>query len=325
MKYALHEIEAGDYEEWNNLVAQSEEGTLFHQTYFYESLPDHIKIYLIKKNKQPIIGFITSYTIRKGEAINTRPPFVPYIGLVDFNKNSTPATYYWDIKKAYSLLVERLKTNFNKISLRLAPEINDVQYFIWNGFIPGVRYTYRVPILDLKHTWQNFDGNRRRNINKTLKSNPVILHNQSLTENIELFRATQNLPKKWMDYLSSIERNERLKKCSNVILLTDEDGVKLAGVYIVWDQNRSYYILGGFNKEAPGATQSYTSLALWEAMKFTKNVLGLDEFDLEGSMIPGVEEFFRKFGGQKVPYFTLHYHKKSHLMQNVVKIVKRII
>ena len=55
------------------------------------------------------------------------------------------------------------------------------------------------------------------------------------------------------------------------------------------------------------------SLAIWEAIKFTKEVLGLSEFDFCGSMLPGVEHFFRKFGGKLTPFFEISWASKKSL------------
>jgi hypothetical protein len=37
---------------------------------------------------------------------------------------------------------------------------------------------------------------------------------------------------------------------------------------------------------------------MWETIKFTKEELGLNQFDFEGSMMQPVELFFRKVGGE---------------------------
>ena len=83
----------------------------------------------------------------------------------------------------------------------------------------------------------------------------------------------------------------------------------MAAVYIVWDNKRSYYLLGGydFKKSHHGAQ----ALAVWESIKFTKERLGLNEFDFEGSMIPQVERFFRKFGGRLIPCYSVVWTRPS--------------
>jgi hypothetical protein len=44
-------------------------------------------------------------------------------------------------------------------------------------------------------------------------------------------------------------------------------------------------------------------LALWEAVIFASSVVR--RFDLEGSMLPGIEHVFRGFGARQVPYFSI--------------------
>lgn len=82
-----------------------------------------------------------------------------------------------------------------------------------------------------------------------------------------------------------------------------EDGHIVAGVAIVWDHRRSHYLLGGHDHDR--SHRGALSLALWEAMRFSRLELGLREFDLEGSHLPAVDRFFRQFRGSLVPYYLL--------------------
>lgn len=73
-------------------------------------------------------------------------------------------------------------------------------------------------------------------------------------------------------------------------------------VWNVWDDNCSYYFMGGQNPD----TNSYRamSLLLWQTMKDAK-ARGNKIYDLEGSMDEGVERFFRNFGGDREIYMVL--------------------
>lgn len=44
---------------------------------------------------------------------------------------------------------------------------------------------------------------------------------------------------------------------------------------------------------------------------------GVPQFDLEGSMIPEIERFFRGFGAQLTPYFTVN--RASFLLEMMLK------
>ena len=91
-------------------------------------------------------------------------------------------------------------------------------------------------------------------------------------------------------------------------------------MYIVWDERIGYYLLGGYDPKE--SHHGASAIAMWEAIKFTKEELGLNQFDFEGSMIQPVEQFFRKFGGKLTPYYTVSCAKPSaKLLRSVINII----
>ena len=84
----------------------------------------------------------------------------------------------------------------------------------------------------------------------------------------------------------------------------------------VWDETRSYYLMGGQNPEANG--YKAMSLLMWHSMRESKK-RGHIAFDLEGSMDPGVERFFRNFGGGRELYMVLL--KNDSLLWKIKKSV----
>jgi len=102
-----------------------------------------------------------------------------------------------------------------------------------------------------------------------------------------------------------------------IIFITYQGDIPIGGVYIIFDNKRSYYILGGYdtNKSHYGAS----AYALWEAIKYTKNQLLLNEFDFEGSMAQQIEHFFRQFGGILTPYYSI---KKLYSWFELIRQIK---
>ena len=86
----------------------------------------------------------------------------------------------------------------------------------------------------------------------------------------------------------------------------DKQGTIEAIVWQVWDEQCSYYFMGGQNH----AKNSYRamSLLLWHTIKEAK-ARGCATFDLEGSMDEGVERFFRNFGGERALYIIVMKNK----------------
>jgi hypothetical protein len=92
-------------------------------------------------------------------------------------------------------------------------------------------------------------------------------------------------------------------------LARSKEGEPLGAVWIAWDEKRAYYLLGGYDHSAK--SNNAVALAMWRAIQFTATDLKLPEFDFEGSAIPAVERFFRKFGGTLTPYHCIRYQRPS--------------
>jgi lipid II:glycine glycyltransferase (peptidoglycan interpeptide bridge formation enzyme) len=96
----------------------------------------------------------------------------------------------------------------------------------------------------------------------------------------------------------------------------DNSGRLHAAAFIVWEEYSSYYIAGGGDSQL--RSSGAHSLVLWEAIKHASQFT--DTFDFEGSMIPGVERFFREFGAKQTPYFTISKGKPSLVDRVKIKL-----
>lgn len=113
---------------------------------------------------------------------------------------------------------------------------------------------------------------------------------------------------------------------SLAVLACSREGESIGAVWIAWDEKRAYYLIGGYEHSAK--SNKAVSLALWRAIEFTSKKLGLPEFDFEGSAIPAVEQFFRKFGGTLTPHYTVRYSQPlppPSLRQRVTRKLVRIV
>jgi lipid II:glycine glycyltransferase (peptidoglycan interpeptide bridge formation enzyme) len=100
----------------------------------------------------------------------------------------------------------------------------------------------------------------------------------------------------------------------------DEAGRLHAGAFIVWQESSAYYLAGGADPALrdPGAQ----ALVLWEAIQAVSAYTG--RFDFEGSMLPGVERFFRDFGAVQTPYFTISKGKIGLWDKILIRLHNRI-
>lgn len=177
----------------------------------------------------------------------------------------------------------------------------------WMGYKQTTRYTYQLPNLgdeellwgglqqsirtDIKKAESRFDVQVRKdlNVDDFLALNRLVFERQG-----------RHLPYS-EEYVRAIDAACSSRNARQIFIAEDSKGRRHAGVYLIWDCNSAYYLMGGGD---PALRNSgATSLCMWEAIKFASAVT--KQFDFEGSMIESVERYFRAFGAIQTPYFAI--------------------
>lgn len=177
----------------------------------------------------------------------------------------------------------------------------------WQGFRQTTRYTYRLPELEsLDLVWSGFRENIRREIRKAQKRfNLTVRTDLSLDDFLPLH--LQTFERQGIKLPYSVEFLERLDRACvdqnarRIFIAEDDMGRRHAGLYIIWDEESAYYLMGGGDPEL--RSSGATSLCMWDAIQFAASVT--KSFDFEGSMIEPIEKFFRAFGAIQTPYFSI--------------------
>lgn len=198
--------------------------------------------------------------------------------------------------------------------------------FYWHGFAQTTRYTYVLEQLDnLDKVWSGFQENIRSDIRKANKK--VSIHSdlnieQFLDVNLLTFqRQGQKLPYT-REFVRRLDNACIENKARKIFFAEDAQGHIHAAIYIVWDENSAYYLMGGADPELRNS--GATSLLMWEAIQFAATVT--KTFDFEGSMIEPVERFFRAFGARQVPYFQItHMSQRMKLLMTGRDILKTLV
>jgi len=96
-----------------------------------------------------------------------------------------------------------------------------------------------------------------------------------------------------------------------------------AALYLVYDKNCAYYLLGGADPEFRSSGAMY--LNVFEAIKYSADFT--DRFDFEGSVVPQIESMFRSFGATQKQYFRIIKNKSIllNLKQDIRKYGKIIL
>lgn len=188
-----------------------------------------------------------------------------------------------------------------------SPKIIDWMPFYWAGYSQTTKYSYFIRNnLSDKQLWSGLKSNVRGDIKKAKDRYKLEviddvdfevflkLHNMVFT------RQSKSVPYS-VDLLLRLEMACIENSARKIFGAIDGNGVVHAVVYVVWDANTTYYLMGGSDPHLRGS--GAVSLCLFEAIRFSLRE-GRD-FDFEGSMIEPIEKHFRAFGSVQRPYYRV--------------------
>lgn len=175
----------------------------------------------------------------------------------------------------------------------------------WLGFEQVTKYTYVIEDLsNLDNVFQETNANIRTDIRKAEKI-LTIRDDLSIEEFYRVVSLTYQ--RQDMNVTYSLELLKRVVEAAlardsgKMIFAVDETGRTHAVLFMVWDQTSAYYMIGGADPELRNSGAG--SLNVWKAIQFASTVT--QSFDFEGSMVEGIERFFRGFGARQKPYFRI--------------------
>lgn len=290
---------------YRRLCAEQPSIPLFSQAWWLDAIVgDNWDVILIENDGvvQASLPFVTHQ--RLGMTIITQPPLTQNLG--PWLRPST-AKYAKRLGQEKDV-IQRLFAQLPKHDLyRQNWHYSRTNWLplYWQGYEQTTRYTYRFDnISDLNQIWSGFQENIRTDIRKAEKQLKVRtdLHLQTFIElNNKVFQR-QNLALPYtQELLQKIDAATARQNARQSFIAEDNHGRHHAGVYIVWDKETAYYLMGGGDPDLRNS--GATSLCMWHAIQFTANQG--KNFDFEGSMIEPVERFFRAFGAQQTPYFAI--------------------
>lgn len=239
---------------------------------------------------------------RYGFRYITMPPFVKFMGPFFANPVPTLNTQHDLLEKLIAQLpkVQAFTQNFYYPITNWLP-------FYWNGFQQTTRYSYRIEIENLEQAYQAIDAKRRKYIEKTsaqgikvMPSDDVRLFYQINAKSFE--RQGLRIPYSWEQFRQH-DQALSAHQARQILFAKDEQGRIHAGAYLIWDAHSAYYHFSGDDPDLRSSRAGF--LLIWEAIRYTKEVLALKTFDFEGSIIQNVEYIRRQFGGVQTPYFTV--------------------
>ncbi len=277
---------------------------------------------IYKDEHQLIGGFYYLNTKKYGFTFIKLPPYTPHCGLF-FNSDGKNNSSVNNFSK--EIMTEICNYFLNQKSaltvLAFPSNIIDFQPFIWNKYKVIPNYTYRINLeSSIENIKSNFDSKNRNAINKAIKEEVIVSEN-ALSKD-ELFQFFMNSLNTTDANIYEIELKNVFMKfaddTNSFSVVAKKENNLLGVVFCVFDKNTCYYLLGGVEKKS--GVQGINNFLVQKSIEKAKD-LGCKTFDFEGSMLKGVEKFFRSFGPELVPYFTINKAKLP--LEILLKFKKR--
>lgn len=228
-------------------------------------------------------------------------------------------TCYNKRKKIINLLLDNLPTN-KDIDIKLDSNVDYFLPFYWRHFeiLPRISYRYddlsNLNILYSKTSTIVKDNIKRAKNKVTIKSIDDIEILLMLLDQTFYRQNAKNPYRK--DLIRKIYHKCKEHDACYLLYAIDKNGIARSGNLVVYDKNVCYNLLSG--TDPTYRSSGAQTLLVWESIKLASKVS--KSFDFEGSMVEGIENFLRQFGGTPVVYYQIKRQKQSIFKKWFLKI-----
>lgn len=313
-------LDTGDREAWDGLAARH--GCIFDTLHWSDLFgPSLCRLGIYDAGGSLWGGFCVWEQRKFGLRVLRNPPYTPQVGPFYEPRASNPAARSDEQRAVVEAMADYLSSNGAAVvSLGLSLGITDCLPFYWRGWKVVPHYTYRIDLAQDEDTILAAMSMQQRNHIKKARKDGVGVEEVPDTGDLRSL------------VLKTFARQDKAFSHSNMddilvgyppgrnsyCYITRHQELPIAGVYVVHDSRTAYNLMTGYDDAR--AHHGAGVLAMWHAILKAKE-LGLEVFDFEGSVIPPIERYFRGFGGQLTPRFTVN---KAWLpVEIALKFIKR--
>jgi CelD/BcsL family acetyltransferase involved in cellulose biosynthesis len=231
----------------------------------------------------------------------TQPPLTQTLGPWLSPRSSDPADALTEELDLQAALAAALPAA-SMFAQQFSPAVLTALPFQRAGYRLDLQYTYRLHELDDQDAlWDGLRGRIRTHIRRARKQVEI---RDDL--GLDRFHAVwaKTFERQGLAVPQPLSTLERLDGACGahdaraMLFAVDESDRVHAVSYVVWDANVAHYLLGGGDPELRGSGAGH--LVIWESILQAREHAPV--FDFEGSMLQGVERFFRDFGARQTPY-----------------------
>ncbi|MBX4261737.1 GNAT family N-acetyltransferase [Clostridium estertheticum] len=318
--YNFRNLEKNEYELWNEFVDKSPQGSIFAKTFWLDAVGSYYKILgCFDKGNRLVAGMPITET-NKGHV--SMPKLTQTLGIL-FNDFSQ-MKYVKKISKEKDITMEFVN-NIPKLKYfdcKFHYNFTNWMPFMWKGYKEQTTYTYVIEgIQDIQKVRGAFSDSTKSVITKSMGLNLKVIDSLTLTDMYSMLEKTferQNMKVPFdFNWFSDFDEVINKNKSRKMFFTVDSQNNLHAALYLVYDRNSAYYLLGGADPEFRSSGAMY--LNIFEAIKYSAKFT--DKFDFEGSVVPQIESMFRSFGALQKQYFRIS--KNNSIILNLKDDIRK--
>lgn len=305
--HSMHN-EINNKEIYRQMCSEQSDIPLFLQAWWMDAVCNNDWDVVLAKNNDKIEGVLVYHLVNKASfKLIINPQLTQNSGLwLNYPKKLSVKQKLDFEKRVCNVLIDEIeKMDLSYYDQCFHHSFSNWLPFYWRNFTQTTRYTYQIKdISNTDQCFKNFSYSKRTNIKRAEKSLKV--HFNMLPEDFYA-HLKENLAKKNQEVFYSEQKFLNLfNKASErnqafIVSVNDSDGQTHAALFVVWDQMSAYNLISSIDPafKASGAS----SLIVWEAIKYMSKKTQI--YDFEGSMDENIENSFKEFGAEQVPYFRI--------------------
>ena len=279
---------------------------LFHQPFWLNATAqENWDVALVKEGDKIIASMPYAFEKKKPILFIRGPHLTQFLGPHYSIEASNHREYLNRETEILNLLIDQLPP-FAFFEQRWHFHYQNYLPFHWKNFQQRTRYTYILP--NLKDESALLNGFNEK-IKREIKKGENAFHVQS--ENISAdsfyrFIESNLSDKKYQLPFDTVFFERLYNSCvqnnaGKIFLALDADQKIAAGIFVAWDATTAYYIIGAKDNDY-GNSGAMTFLFSRVFKELSEKVT---VFNFEGSMISGVERYFRSFGAIQKTFFEI--------------------
>jgi len=322
---SIREIGRDEHKLWDELVASSPQGTIFHKSFWLNANSE------LFNQKLRIIGCFEGDSLLGGCSFFVRTSrgafkmatasctMTPYGGFVisPFSNGGKKSQGQWiRYDEVMRSLCNALSAeHFDYIQLVNSPGFTDIRPLTWGGWSDLVYYTYSLDLAS--HDDANASKSVKYNLRKANANNIAIKQVLDASLFYKLFSMTferQNIkPPVQETYFKKMFDLLRDQGSCEMWVAETPEGEKACAYNIVWDNKRAYSWIAATNTDL--RLVGANVMLDWEIFKHLKEN-GFKEYNMFRGNLPQLTTYATNFNPQLAPYYGV---EKSSLRYNLLR------